>query len=82
MIKLSSERSSLRLACLARTAPATHCASFASPDAHTPRRWNNPSENRYTAQVRYANQSLQFDWLLSGDDDTIFLVDSAPARRA
>jgi hypothetical protein len=46
------------------------------------RRWNNPSENRYTAQVRYANDSLVFDWLLSGDDDTIFLVDSAPAPRS
>lgn len=27
-------------------------------------------------QVRYANQTLDFDWLLSGDDDTIFLMDN------
>lgn len=38
--------------------------------------WNNPSENRYTGQVRYANQTFDFDWLLAGDDDTIFLVDN------
>jgi hypothetical protein len=38
--------------------------------------WNNPSENRYTSQVRFANQSFDFDWLLGGDDDTIFLVDN------
>ena len=34
------------------------------------------SENRYTAQVRFANQSIDFDWLLAGDDDTIFLMDN------
>ena len=34
------------------------------------------SENRYTAQVRFANQSVEFDWLLAGDDDTLFLMDN------
>ena len=38
--------------------------------------WNNPSENRYTAQIRFANMSAQFEWLLSGDDDTIWLIDN------
>lgn len=38
--------------------------------------WNNPSENRYTSQIRFANMSYDFDWLLGGDDDTIFLVDN------
>lgn len=27
--------------------------------------------------MRYANQSLEFDWLLAGDDDTVFLMDNA-----
>ena len=26
--------------------------------------------------MRYANQSLDFDWLLAGDDDTVFLMDN------
>ena len=55
--------------------PSEHEVWFEAPDI--PRLgWNNPSENRYTAQIRYANQSLEFDWLLAGDDDTVFLMDN------
>jgi hypothetical protein len=55
--------------------PADNEIWFEAPDLpHVG--WNTPSENRYTAQIRYANQSLDFDWLLAGDDDTVFLVDN------
>ena len=30
----------------------------------------------YVSQVRFANKSLDFDWLLVGDDDTLFLIDN------
>ena len=55
--------------------PSEHEVWFQAPDIPAIG-WNNPSENRYTAQVRYANQSIDFDWLLAGDDDTIFLMDN------
>ena len=60
------------------SSPSADEVWFQAPDAPE-LAWNNPNENRYTAQIRFANQSLSFDWLLSGDDDTVWLVDNVAA---
>lgn len=42
--------------------------------------WNNPNEERYTSIMRVVNETVSdFEWILNGDDDTIFLIDNVEA---
>lgn len=42
--------------------------------------WNNPQEERYTSIMRVVNETVDdFDWVINGDDDTVFLIDNIEA---
>ena len=39
--------------------------------------WNNPQEERYTSIMRVVNETVSdFNWVINGDDDTVFLLDN------